>query len=482
MPRGRPPYPDLLTPREQEVLALLGDGLTNEQIAVRLGISFGGAKYHVAEILSKLGVNSREEAARYLSRPQRSRFAVLTPFLFWKRDQNAGAAKLVLAGGIAVLVVVGVVALFTSLTDRNDDGDARDAVEGISADIGFDAQGNLVQRGPAGNLRSYYYEAKVETGPKPPPSGGHRPSAAQLPEQYPTEIRAWYEEGKGSRWDALDGSQLIYRRVADADTRRAYDGQTNTYQQYPLALESTDNADVGPLPPNGIAGLFSPYEWEAAGQEVVAGRITQIVERNVDEGVDRIWVDTEYDFVLKHESYDDMNPHRITEVTRIDYNGAVAAENLAFDLPANAREVPAVTGYISQEGTSLGPFGGTSHAVSPPGMLNLTYVPADQGAQGAGASTKPISATESMTLSYVVWYGPEASSPSTFVILQQFRAGGMTQDMRVGEAVSLRNGTGYDQSSGDEARLVFEAGDLIVTLTTTVLPLDELVKIAEGMH
>ena len=65
MRRGRPPYPDVLTPREQEVLALIREGLTNEQIGVRLGISDHGAKYHVAEILSKLGVSSRQEAARW---------------------------------------------------------------------------------------------------------------------------------------------------------------------------------------------------------------------------------------------------------------------------------------------------------------------------------------------------------------------------------------------------------------------------------
>ncbi|TMG01934.1 MAG: helix-turn-helix transcriptional regulator, partial [Chloroflexi bacterium] len=54
---------DVLTPREREVLALLGHGLTNEEIAHRLGISPDGAKYHVSQILSKLGVATREEAA-----------------------------------------------------------------------------------------------------------------------------------------------------------------------------------------------------------------------------------------------------------------------------------------------------------------------------------------------------------------------------------------------------------------------------------
>ena len=59
MRRGRPPYPDLLTPREQEVLGLLRHGLTNQQIADRLSISLPGARYHVSEILSKLDVSTR---------------------------------------------------------------------------------------------------------------------------------------------------------------------------------------------------------------------------------------------------------------------------------------------------------------------------------------------------------------------------------------------------------------------------------------
>ncbi len=63
--RGRPPYPDILTPRQQEVLALLRDGLTNPQIAERLGISLDGAKFLVGEVISRLGVADRAEAARW---------------------------------------------------------------------------------------------------------------------------------------------------------------------------------------------------------------------------------------------------------------------------------------------------------------------------------------------------------------------------------------------------------------------------------
>jgi DNA-binding CsgD family transcriptional regulator len=52
-----------LTAREREVLDLVRLGLTNEEVAGRLGITEAGAKYHVSQILSKLGVATREEAS-----------------------------------------------------------------------------------------------------------------------------------------------------------------------------------------------------------------------------------------------------------------------------------------------------------------------------------------------------------------------------------------------------------------------------------
>jgi two-component system, NarL family, response regulator LiaR len=58
-----PPVPGLdLTEREQEVLALMVEGLNNTQIAGKLTVSSSTIKSHVSNILSKLGVASRTEA------------------------------------------------------------------------------------------------------------------------------------------------------------------------------------------------------------------------------------------------------------------------------------------------------------------------------------------------------------------------------------------------------------------------------------
>jgi DNA-binding CsgD family transcriptional regulator len=62
-PPSAPAAPFGLTDREREVLRLLADGRSNGQIATALFISPKTASVHVSNILAKLGVSGRVEAA-----------------------------------------------------------------------------------------------------------------------------------------------------------------------------------------------------------------------------------------------------------------------------------------------------------------------------------------------------------------------------------------------------------------------------------
>jgi len=55
---------EALTRREQQVLELLAEGLSNKGIASRLGISDQTVKFHVAAITGKLGAANRTDAVR----------------------------------------------------------------------------------------------------------------------------------------------------------------------------------------------------------------------------------------------------------------------------------------------------------------------------------------------------------------------------------------------------------------------------------
>ena len=117
-----------LTPREREVQRLLRLGLTDAEIAQRLGISAAGASYHVSEIIGKLGVRNRYEAGAWPERPPWWATAMAPVALFWRK---AGAALAVrpatlaaaLAGGVfgAALVGLGLIA-FLLLRDEGDPG------------------------------------------------------------------------------------------------------------------------------------------------------------------------------------------------------------------------------------------------------------------------------------------------------------------------------------------------------------------------
>ena len=97
------------------MLELLREGLSNPEIAARLGISRDGAKYHVSEILTKLGVSSREEAAAWRHGSQRPWWQMAGAPLGWFSDGLRKLAASGVAGLSNVLAVVAIALVLSGL-------------------------------------------------------------------------------------------------------------------------------------------------------------------------------------------------------------------------------------------------------------------------------------------------------------------------------------------------------------------------------
>ncbi len=119
MQRGRPrrnfAQPDL-THRQREVLDLIVQGRTNAEIGERLGISLDGAKWHVSEILTRLGLETREQAAEYWRHERSAARQVAV-----RGGMLAGFLRVPVLAGIAAATIVGTFALVLLLVRDGDD-------------------------------------------------------------------------------------------------------------------------------------------------------------------------------------------------------------------------------------------------------------------------------------------------------------------------------------------------------------------------
>ena len=57
-----PAWPDALTEREREIIRLVGQGLSNKDIAYKLSISDSTVRHHMTSIFDKVGVPNRQKA------------------------------------------------------------------------------------------------------------------------------------------------------------------------------------------------------------------------------------------------------------------------------------------------------------------------------------------------------------------------------------------------------------------------------------
>lgn len=145
---------DPLTPREREVLEFLRLGLTDREIGLRLSISRATASYHVSEIIGKLGVRNRYEAAAWPNRPPWWATA-LAPVLPGLRKVAGGlpvgASQIALALAAALFAAaLGGLGLIAFLLIRGDGGP------------GATPREIVVPRSALETLQSYAFSSDIE--------------------------------------------------------------------------------------------------------------------------------------------------------------------------------------------------------------------------------------------------------------------------------------------------------------------------------
>lgn len=104
------------TARQREVLDLVARGYTNPEIASHLGISLDGAKWHVSEIISKLGVSTREEAADFWVRE--NRLTIRFGRRFRAVFALGGLRWAVGSAAVGAIVVVGFALLIAAVSEH----------------------------------------------------------------------------------------------------------------------------------------------------------------------------------------------------------------------------------------------------------------------------------------------------------------------------------------------------------------------------
>jgi DNA-binding CsgD family transcriptional regulator len=158
--RGRPRHGDILTPREWDVLALISEGFTNEQIASRLGISENTVKTHVSTIYSKLDLRDRAAAASWYEHKGSERRRVLAPaavadsqggVLSWGLKLAAG-----LVGGLVVVAAGVLIVGLLVMAARNGSSGPPHAPEGRTGDDEIDRIIKMLIESDADGLRSTF--------------------------------------------------------------------------------------------------------------------------------------------------------------------------------------------------------------------------------------------------------------------------------------------------------------------------------------
>jgi DNA-binding CsgD family transcriptional regulator/outer membrane lipoprotein-sorting protein len=327
--RGRPPHPDILTPAEWNVLRELRKGLTNAEIAVELGISPDGVKYHVSNMLAKLVLADRHELAKW--KPPRAGLRSRIT----SKGMLAGALGFcgVAAATIGIIAGAGVLSTGTAAPDLPE----------IRSTLKITTYELTETTYTAPELLSVPNSVVHSAAPAAASTDGLRQTLHAY-FQAPDKARIETTSNLGDPKVELDlGGSILNWEPATGAVMKLHDpfGHTN------LAVDNH-----GGWPANGttLAGLMKPLTNGAtvtmAGSDVVAGRPVYVVDVGAApcptgvpwvDGPRRYWLDKQTLFILKSEQYMSDDHEKLaasSEVTSISYNAKLDAS--LFEPPPGA--------------------------------------------------------------------------------------------------------------------------------------------------
>jgi DNA-binding CsgD family transcriptional regulator len=318
-----------LSERQRDVLRLMEKGHTNREIADMLGMSVDGAKWNVSEILTKLGLASREEAAEYW----RWRHGGV-----WSRVRGLLALPLVkvAAAGTAAIAAVAIGAAILLPSGGDAPGQVR-----LRPNQPFVLEARVVK----------YDRARMANKPMPE-------AALHQVEEQVHEVEWRHRDSAHTRWDAVHKKSVDNRWESTsfvADGQREWhinDGTATVRPVEPGAERSvftlttfgpTHKPDIPSLMAALLSGGASQMHVEIVGLEVLLGRDCVIIEYGTEmtyewrgneylTGLMRMWVDPETMMILRH----DVDSGRfLAEVTSLEYGVTLDDAVFAYAPPAD---------------------------------------------------------------------------------------------------------------------------------------------------
>ena len=471
-----------LNQRQREVLDLLVAGKTNGEIGETLGMTLDGAKWNVGEILGKLGLESREQAAEYWR--WRARRTNRVPAM----RGLLGLGSLKWVAGTAAVAVVGLTLL--GLLSTNDDT-------------------------KPGELPPFYLEASIQITDRSRSIGTNIAGSGDLgfAEERSSMLKWWNKDPERMRWEIENTQDFDVERtviVADGKQQWQYRESTNTYASEDIT-PAPDGFRVSPI---GLSVFIGPAytgdaqqyldglkdwggdgaELKRVGTEILLGRPTVIyefspasksstsgrdsagnlLEETTDSGSGRIWLDEERVVVMRYVSTTPASDVR-AEVTRFDYDTKLDASKLRFDRPAGS-----VEGDFSGDSgdSSSGSTIGLGESLEvPEGFLAVDPQPA--GLEPVSWEREQDGDGQLVAFSVILSTSAGAKDVS---VEQRLAPNGLSSQMTKGERRTVAGTDAYVVLSGERTRIVTLRDGLAVIIIGPTASEPELFAIAESLQ